>query len=116
MKFIKMQGLGNDFVVIVGPMEPSSSLINAICDRRKGVGADGVIATALSTLGIGTAGLLDTGTGDGDIPLLGWFFKKVVRETTEKEVARIEKTYKIETDTYTDSDGCTYNSLVKANL
>lgn len=43
VKFIKMQGLGNDFVVIVGPMKPSSSLINAICDRREGVGADGVI-------------------------------------------------------------------------
>lgn len=34
-------------------------------------GTDGVIATALSSLGIGTAGLLNTGTSEGDIPLLG---------------------------------------------
>ena len=34
-------------------------------------GTDGVIATALTTLGLGTAAVLNTGTSSGDIPLLG---------------------------------------------
>ncbi len=43
MKFVKMEGLGNDFVVIEGPAEPSPSEIAAWCDRRRGIGADGVL-------------------------------------------------------------------------
>ena len=38
-----MQGLGNDFVVIAGPAEPTAQEIAAWCDRRRGVGADGVL-------------------------------------------------------------------------
>lgn len=48
MKFLKMQGLGNDFVVFEGPLEPSADLIAQVCDRRSGIGADGVlVATPL---------------------------------------------------------------------
>ena len=44
MDFVKMQGLGNDFVVIAGPAEPSpTEEIAAWCDRRRGIGADGVL-------------------------------------------------------------------------
>ena len=43
MDFVKMQGLGNDFVVISGPAEPSADEIVAWCDRRRGIGADGVL-------------------------------------------------------------------------
>lgn len=42
MKFTKMQGLGNDFVVIEGD-EPGPSTIRELCHRRFGVGADGVL-------------------------------------------------------------------------
>ena len=38
-----MQGLGNDFVVLDGPMELTDEEIAAICDRRFGIGADGVL-------------------------------------------------------------------------
>jgi diaminopimelate epimerase len=44
LQFVKMQGLGNDFVVIEGPVALSSADIAEICDRRFGVGADGVLA------------------------------------------------------------------------
>jgi diaminopimelate epimerase len=48
MKFLKMQGLGNDFVVFEGPLEPLGDLVARVCDRRTGVGADGVlVATPL---------------------------------------------------------------------
>jgi diaminopimelate epimerase len=46
MRFIKYQGTGNDFVMVVDlddarPLE--ADLVAALCDRRQGVGADGVI-------------------------------------------------------------------------
>ncbi len=44
LQFVKMQGLGNDFVVIEGPVALSPADIAEICDRRFGVGADGVLA------------------------------------------------------------------------
>ena len=41
--FTKMQGLGNDFVVLDGPMQLSADEIGELCDRRFGIGADGVL-------------------------------------------------------------------------
>lgn len=43
LRFTKMQGLGNDFVVIEGPIELSEQDVADLCDRRFGVGADGVL-------------------------------------------------------------------------
>lgn len=43
LQFTKMQGLGNDFVVIEGPLDLSGSEIRELCDRRFGIGADGVL-------------------------------------------------------------------------
>jgi diaminopimelate epimerase len=38
-----MQGLGNDFVVLEGPQQISPEEVARLCDRRFGVGADGVL-------------------------------------------------------------------------
>ncbi|MBI3268270.1 MAG: diaminopimelate epimerase [Planctomycetes bacterium] len=46
MRFTKMHGIGNDFVVVNGLRERlvgPSRLARAMCDRRRGVGADGLI-------------------------------------------------------------------------
>ena len=43
MDFVKMEGLGNDFVVIEGPHHPTTNEVSEWCDRRHGVGADGVL-------------------------------------------------------------------------
>jgi len=43
MEFVKMHGLGNDFVVFEGPIDPTPGEISAWCDRRRGIGADGVL-------------------------------------------------------------------------
>ena len=49
MDFVKMQGTGNDFVVIKGPFTPSPEDVARWCERRTGIGADGVlVATAIS--------------------------------------------------------------------
>lgn len=42
--FTKMQGLGNDFIVVDGPVEFSAEEIAQLCDRRFGIGADGLLA------------------------------------------------------------------------
>lgn len=49
MKFAKYHGIGNDFVMLADPddrlsLEPG--LVRALCDRRFGVGGDGVIRVA----------------------------------------------------------------------
>ena len=42
VRFEKWEGLGNDFVVVEGvPMTPEAA--RRLCDRRRGVGADGVL-------------------------------------------------------------------------
>lgn len=46
LEFTKMQGLGNDFVVIEGPMKLSEDEVAALCDRRFGIGADGVLVVS----------------------------------------------------------------------
>lgn len=46
MDFVKVQGLGNDFMVFDGPFVPAAEDIVRWCDRRTGVGADGVLVIA----------------------------------------------------------------------
>jgi len=43
MDFVKMEGLGNDFVVTRGPLAPAAADIAAWCDRHRGIGADGLL-------------------------------------------------------------------------
>jgi diaminopimelate epimerase len=38
-----MHGCGNDYLFATEPIEPSEELIRALCDRRRGIGADGLI-------------------------------------------------------------------------
>lgn len=48
VRFAKYEGLGNDFVLVdageVAPLEPA--WVRAVCDRHRGVGADGVLGVA----------------------------------------------------------------------
>ena len=48
MKFSKMEGLGNDFVVVDGSVTVDPDLVEALCDRHFGVGADGVLQVSLN--------------------------------------------------------------------
>ena len=45
-EFTKMHGLGNDFVVLEGPAKPSSEEVVRLCDRRFGIGADGLLVVS----------------------------------------------------------------------
>jgi diaminopimelate epimerase len=46
VEFLKMEGLGNDFVVIESIADPSTADIIGWCDRRRGIGADGVLVAS----------------------------------------------------------------------
>jgi diaminopimelate epimerase len=46
LSFIKMQGTGNDFIVaheLPASLQPSPELAVRLCDRRRGIGADGLV-------------------------------------------------------------------------
>ena len=43
LDFTKMEGLGNDFVVVDGPIDLGPEDVQRLCDRRRGIGADGVL-------------------------------------------------------------------------
>ncbi|CAM8627453.1 DapF Diaminopimelate epimerase [Acidimicrobiia bacterium] len=51
MRLTKHHGLGNDFIVALeevnGPLRGDATLARALCDRRRGVGADGFIIGSL---------------------------------------------------------------------
>ena len=47
--FVKGHGTGNDFVILpdpTGALTVTASLVRALCDRRRGIGADGVLVVA----------------------------------------------------------------------
>lgn len=46
MRFVKVEGLGNDFVVFESSFEPARADVVAWCDRRRGIGADGVLTVS----------------------------------------------------------------------
>ncbi|MDP9321645.1 MAG: diaminopimelate epimerase, partial [Chloroflexota bacterium] len=43
MKFTKMHGCGNDFLVVDEAVSIDAARVRALCDRRTGVGADGIL-------------------------------------------------------------------------
>jgi diaminopimelate epimerase len=47
MKFTKMHGCGNDFIVVDGPFAPDAARTRALCDRRTGIGADGILVIGM---------------------------------------------------------------------
>lgn len=38
-----MQGCGNDFIVVDGAADPTPDRVRELCDRRRGIGADGIL-------------------------------------------------------------------------
>lgn len=68
MRFAKYQGIGNDFVMFADPddsLRLTPEQVAALCDRRFGIGADGVIRVAPGT--DGAALFMDYVNSDGSI-------------------------------------------------
>src|SRR4030081_3910803 len=54
LRFTKMNGAGTDFVMLdnrAGDIELSAEQVSRICDRHRGVGADGILLLEKSTNG-----------------------------------------------------------------
>lgn len=49
MNFTKMHGCGNDFVLLEGSLDLSPERVRQLCDRRRGIGADGILTIAAPT-------------------------------------------------------------------
>src|SRR6266567_2328595 len=67
MRFSKYHGTGNDFVMVedlAGTLELSPALIAALCDRHRGVGADGLIRIVR---GDGADFFMDYYNADGEV-------------------------------------------------
>ncbi|MCL1693217.1 MAG: diaminopimelate epimerase [Actinomycetia bacterium] len=43
MEFVKAEGLGNDFIVVTEPLAISRERIAELCERKTGIGADGIL-------------------------------------------------------------------------
>ncbi len=43
MEFVKAEGLGNDFIVVTEPLTISRERIAELCERKTGIGADGIL-------------------------------------------------------------------------
>jgi diaminopimelate epimerase len=77
VRFAKGHGTGNDFVVLPDPdgvLALSPSLVRALCDRRRGIGGDGVlrvVAAAKHSEGVAMAGeaewFMDYWNADGSV-------------------------------------------------
>ncbi len=77
VRFWKGHGTGNDFVVLLDPdgtLQLTDALVVALCDRRTGIGADGVLRVVLSdrvteeTVTPGARWFMDHRNADGSRP------------------------------------------------
>jgi diaminopimelate epimerase len=78
MRFAKGHGTGNDFVILVDPADDqglSPGLAARLCDRRGGIGADGVLRAVRTGALAGGPGPGPNGSGPGspDGPAPEWF-------------------------------------------
>src|ERR1700736_5268945 len=73
LPFIKMQGLGNDFVVVdlrcSDPIAEADqvALARGLCDRHCGIGADGVLALLPSHLGVARMRVLNADGSEAEM-------------------------------------------------
>jgi len=65
LRFVKYQGLGNDFLVVDGPLMDAGRA-RRLCDRRRGVGGDGVL-TVLPPTTPGAVATMHIYNSDGSV-------------------------------------------------
>jgi diaminopimelate epimerase len=65
LRFAKYHGLGNDFVLVEGPLS-TPERARRICDRRRGIGADGLV-TILPPRTPGAAATMHIMNSDGSV-------------------------------------------------
>jgi len=82
MQFVKMEGLGNDFILVVGSLQPSPDEVRTWADRRTGIGADGVVVA--TPLGGNVVRMKIFNTEGGEAELSGNGLRCVARMASDK--------------------------------
>lgn len=70
MEFVKAHGTGNDFVLLADPDDAwslTAGFVHALCDRHRGLGADGVIRIAPPRRGVDADVFMDYRNADGTV-------------------------------------------------
>lgn len=119
LPFEKMQGLGNDFVMLHHKHIPENinleKLTKVLCDRRFGVGADGVIIARPATEGEGDFGW-DYINSDGSIgEMCGNGMRCYARYLFDRGIAR-EEQFSVETLAGVITPEIQSNGHVKVNM
>jgi diaminopimelate epimerase len=106
LPFTKVQGIGNDFVVVDlrpgrpgaqagGPSPQDPGAVRAICDRRFGVGADGVLAILPSQVGDARMRVLNADGSEAE--MCGNGLRCVAKVLYDSDPAMRRPTLRIET-------------------
>jgi diaminopimelate epimerase len=83
LPFVKYHGLGNDFVLVEGPLMDADRA-RRICDRRRGIGADGVV-TLLPPRTAGAVATMHIHNSDGSVAAMcGNAIRCLARELSER--------------------------------
>jgi diaminopimelate epimerase len=104
LTFEKYEGLGNDFLVVQadGARGVSADLARQLCDRRLGVGGDGVLvvgAGAEADVGAGAVASMKVHNADGSIPeMCGNGLRCVALSLVRRGVVRSEEPFVVSTD------------------
>jgi diaminopimelate epimerase len=102
LAFEKYEGLGNDFLVVQTDAlaEPvSADLARDLCDRRRGVGGDGVLVVAPGEAGAGAIASMKVHNADGSVPeMCGNGLRCVALALVRRGVARMDAPFVVSTD------------------
>lgn len=101
--FVKGHGTRNDFVVLPdleavvhGDLEPD--LVRRLCDRRSGIGADGVLRVVRGDLDGGAAWFMDYRNADGGVSeICGNGIRVFARYLVEADLADVAKPLTVDT-------------------
>ncbi|HEY6006142.1 MAG TPA: diaminopimelate epimerase [Anaeromyxobacter sp.] len=95
LRFAKYHGLGNDFVLVEGPLS-TPERARRICDRRRGIGADGLV-TILPPRTPGAAATMHITNSDGSVAeMCGNAIRCVAKHLAERR--GLDGTLRIDTD------------------
>ncbi len=100
LRFAKYHGLGNDFVLVEGPVMDAVRA-RRVCDRRRGIGADGVV-TVLPPRTPGAAAAMHIYNSDGSVAeMCGNAVRCLARHLADRR--GLEGEIRIDTDAGTKS-------------
>jgi len=116
MEFVKMEGLGNDFVVVDNPGDLSETTVQAWCDRRLGVGADGVLGVSEAEQGSGADIRMQYWNADGSAAeMCGNGLRCVARYAFDRSMVT-DRTFIVATATGLNQVEIRDNGMVRAQL